>query len=345
MKMKRHKIVAQIALLILSVINFALAAPLVRGLREVRVNLGDVAEGVATALRRRRNPSDTWSTNAADGANTPPSLASSNSDSDSDHRLDLELRPPDPGSPIYLSYSSLGSVDWDYSQPLGPPPPELEHDNLDIDINASPHPSLWSTDSDNSHSLPGSPPPAHHNLPLDADINASPQSSPSVNTYPLAVDPLPVAHNNLPLDMDSNASPQPSQEPTGGSDSGSHSTGSSAHSSSNHPMGSASLDAMSPWDWYEIWAISKSPSSSPSHDSNPPPQYDNSRTESSRPLSVQGPTDDQPPPAPPSDPGPSAPHPPSSPGSPQHESEKGFNELFRGRFKRRISGYRSVDAA
>jgi hypothetical protein len=45
--MRRFKILAQIILLVLSVINFALAAPvLVRGIREVRVDVVDVAENI-----------------------------------------------------------------------------------------------------------------------------------------------------------------------------------------------------------------------------------------------------------------------------------------------------------
>jgi hypothetical protein len=53
--MQRHKIVAPIVLLILSVINFALTAPvsLERGIREVRMDVVDVAED-----------SDNWITKA-----------------------------------------------------------------------------------------------------------------------------------------------------------------------------------------------------------------------------------------------------------------------------------------
>ncbi|KAF8490341.1 hypothetical protein F5888DRAFT_1128112 [Russula emetica] len=315
--MQRHKIVARIILIILSVINFALAAPLVRGIREVRVDVVDVAEIVTAASRKRWNPSDKWWTNAADRTNTPSSLGSS----DSDYQLEQELRPHDPRSPIDLN-------------PRAPAPPE--HNNLQ-----------------------------------DYDIVNDPDS------------------------------PQASQESTDGSDSDSHSTGSEWSSDAT----------MSPWAWYENWVISKSPSSSPSHDSNPPPRHGNSDTFLNRLQSSPGPTDDQPPSYPPSDPRPlkrpydpsesepgpskrpyapsepgpstwayppsdlgpstgpyppsdprpstsdpgsstrpyppsdprpstsdpgpsadSAPHPPSSPGPLQHESE--FSELFRGRFKR-----------
>ena len=340
--MKRYKIVARIILLILPFINFALGAPaLVRGIREVRVDVVDVAEDVTTASRKRWNPSDKWWMNAADRTITPSSQGSS----DSDHRLEQELRLHDPRSPM--------------------------------DSNPSVQQSLGSGNSDNSDPLPVGPrPPAHNNLQLDEDINASPHSSPSVNSY-LPVGPPSPAHNNLPLNLDLNASPQPSQEPADGSDLGSHSTGSSTddydlassstHSNHYHPTGSepSSDTIISPWEWYEIWAISKSPSSSPSHDSNPPPRYGNLHVGSNRPLLSLGPTDDQPSPAPPSDPGPStksyplldpgssksdpgpstrpypasdqgpSTHPPPSPGPLQHESEDVLNELFRGRFKRR----------
>jgi hypothetical protein len=124
-----------------------------------------------------------------------------------------------------------------------------------------------------------------------------------------------------------------------------------------------------------VFEFPKSLSSSPSHDSNPPPSHGNLNIDLSR-LSSPGPSDDQPPQAPPldqgsskrpyrpsdsgpsmepyppsdprpstSDPGASTPHPPSNPGPLQHESDFFFSELFRGKFKRRISGSRSVNAA
>src|SRR6266849_4002990 len=175
--MQRHKKIAWIVLLILFVINLALAAPvLVRGIREVPVNVVDVAEdNVITASRKR------W-TNAADRANTP---------------------------------SSLGSADSDNSHPLpvGSPPPVHNNLPLNIDLNNPPQPSLGSTDSDNSHPLPGgSPPPVHNNLPLNIDLNDPPQpslgSTDSDNPHPLPVgSPHPV-HNNLPLNIDLNDPPQ-----------------------------------------------------------------------------------------------------------------------------------------
>src|SRR6266849_4642471 len=106
--MQRHKIIARIVLLILSVINLALAAPvLVRG---IRVDVVDVAKDVTTASRKYWNPSDMWWTNAPDRAKTPPSLGSS----DSDNRLERKLRRRDPGSRMALNafpLASLGSRD------------------------------------------------------------------------------------------------------------------------------------------------------------------------------------------------------------------------------------------
>jgi hypothetical protein len=70
------------------------------------------------------------------------------------------------------------------------------------------------------------------------------------------------------------------------------------------------------------------------------------------PLPGPGPTDDQPPPALPSGPGPSTgayppsdPGPSSNPGPLKHEPEEILSELFKGKFKRHISGSRSVNAA
>src|SRR5712672_887906 len=126
--MQRHKIAARFTLLILSFINFAFAAPiLVRGIREVRV---DVAEDV---------PSDKWWTNTPDRSNTPPNSASS----DSDYRLEQELGPRDPRSPIVLnpSHSSLRSTDSYNSRPLPVRSPPPAYSGLP-DLNVAPQPSL-----------------------------------------------------------------------------------------------------------------------------------------------------------------------------------------------------------
>jgi hypothetical protein len=250
--MRRHKIVIQIILLILSVINFALAAP---------VSVRGIAEDVTTASRKRWNPLDKWRTNAADWTNTPSSLGSS----DSDYRLEQELRPHDPRSPI--------------------------------DLNTSPHSSLGSRNSDNSHSFP-----AHNNLPLDVDLNAAPQPSLSVNPHTLPVDPPPPAHNNLPLDIDLNASPQPSQELTDDYDSASSSTYGSHSTGGSPPHGSSDIDLNRP--------LSPGPT-----DGQPPPSPPPDPGSSKRPYLPSDDSDPGPSKRPyrPSDPGPSTPHPPSNP--------------------------------
>ena len=290
----------------------------------MRVNVVDVAEDVTTASQKRWNLWDKRWTNAAlaDRTNTPQNLGLSVSD----YRLEQELRSHVPRSPM--------------------------------DSNASPQPSLGSTDPDNSHPLP--------------------------------VDPPQPAHNNLPLNIDLNVLPKPSQEPTDGPDAGSHSTDSPMHSGSLHSTDSMPVSPLPGYD-AETQVFSKSPSSSPSFDSNPPPQHGDfdifynrplsdpvtlsdpgpprpySPTDSGLPLSDQGPLRRPDSPSdseestgtyfpsdseestrvhPSSSPGLSTPHPPPSPEPLEHDSEDHFSDLFRGgRLKRRVSGSRSVNAA
>jgi hypothetical protein len=107
-KMRWYKILARI-LLMLSVIDFALAAPVVIQEHEVRVNVVDAAkDGTA--------PSDKWPTNAADRTNTPMIPESSNSG----HWRQQKPRQHNPRSPM----DSNGSP-----EPSNPAPP--------IDINAN----------------------------------------------------------------------------------------------------------------------------------------------------------------------------------------------------------------
>ena len=119
--MQRHKIVARIILLMLSIINLALAAPvLTRGLRKVPV---DVAEDVTTASRKRWIPfdySNEWRT-------------------DSDAGLAEERT----NTPHNASRSSLGSRDSDnpHPSPSGSPPPAPNNSPLGIDSNTTPQPS------------------------------------------------------------------------------------------------------------------------------------------------------------------------------------------------------------
>jgi hypothetical protein len=263
--MRRHKIVVHIIFLILSVINFALAAPLsVRG----------IAEDVTTMSRKRWNPSDEWWTNSADRTNTPPRLGSS----DSDYRSEQELRPHDPRSPVDPNPSAPSQ-----------PQPSMGSADSDVGSNTTPQPSLGSivTDSDNSHPLPARSPPPGHDNPSGIDLNLALGPGPTVDQPPPAPpsDPGPSKRPYSPSD------PGPSTWGLGPSDPGS-----------------------STWTY-------------------PPP--DPGPSPSRRPHS-------------PSDSDPSSwAHDPGlpNPGPLQHEPEYIFSELFRGKFKRRISGSRSVNAA
>jgi hypothetical protein len=337
----------------------------------VRTDVVDVvAEDVTTALRNRWIPSDEWSTSAPDRENAPQNLESSYSeDSDSFNSVN--------------SLSSAGSVDWDYPDPLpvpvDSPPPAPDGLRLDLGLNTLSHSVLESTD-------PGLPPPAQNNLRLDLGLNTFSHSILESTDPGLP----PPAQNNLPLHIDSNVHPKPNQEPIDGSNFG-----------SNHPTGfEPSSDVKYHWWWFDPSVTWKYPGSSPSPDSNPPPQLGHGNLDEN--FNLPGLTYDQPPPTPPFDPGTwtrppldpgpstwahpsldpgpstwahpsldpgpstyvhpsldpgpskrpdssvagsSTLHPPPSPG-PQHESEIHFSELFKSsRFKRRISGSCSANAA
>jgi hypothetical protein len=288
----------------------------------VRVNAANVAKDVpvtTSTSQKRWNPSDRWSTTAvlAGRANTPQNLESS----DSDHRLEQDLRPHDPRSPM--------------------------------DPNASPQPNLpvGSTDPDNSHSLPVDPPPSEHDdLQFDMDLN----------------------DHDLP---------RLSQEAIDGPDSGSHSTGSPTHSDFHHstdypwpsdneeagvlPSPSQSHDFNPPLHEnlddipFNLLVIPHLHPPSPMGLSEPRLDWWQSPAADSRlTMSDPGPSTmlyssdsdesigtNSPERLSPQDPGPPT-HPPPSPGPLQHDSENVLSELFRyGRFKRRISGSRSVKAA
>ena len=166
--MQRHKIVARVILLILSIINLTLAAPVfLRGIHEVRI---DVADYATTALRKRWIPKEEWSTSAPNRENAPQNLESSDSENEDMPDLELELEQQVPDSP----FSSVGSTSPHTPDPLrwavGPPPPE--HNNLGLDLgsntfsglNADPQPSLGLGPTDGtgfpSH-LAGSSAPEH----------------------------------------------------------------------------------------------------------------------------------------------------------------------------------------
>jgi hypothetical protein len=160
--MRRYKILARI-LLMLSVIDMALAAPVIVQKHEVRVGMVDtVKDGTATSESPlRRDRSDKWLlANAADRTNAPPSIPRS---SDSGHWREQEPRqynprprtdsndspepsnpappidpytnnplsaspPPGPGS---ASPSPMSQVPTDESNPLNPPSP---HGNTDLNF-------------------------------------------------------------------------------------------------------------------------------------------------------------------------------------------------------------------
>jgi hypothetical protein len=367
--MRRHKKVAQIILLIFSVINFALAAPIsVRG----------IAEDMTTASGKRYNPSDEWAS-SADRMNTPARLGLS----DSDHWLEQELRPHDSRSPLGSNPPSPpqpgpGSTDSDKSLPLpaGSPPPA--HNNLP-DLNDPPQPIEEPADSSNFGSYgmgpksssdaslsawlnfpesPSSPQPHGSNPPPAQDIDLNrPLSSmgPTDDQPPLALlsDPRPSKRPSSPPD------PGPSKRPYIPSDP-------EPSTSALGPLGSSGPGASTSSSWVlgpsnrrpPTWALGPlDPGASTSTSGDLGPElstWELGPSYSGPPTWALGPSDPGPSTRPyrPLNPGPSAsdpglstPHPPPAP-EPLHESEIYFSELFKGsRFKRHISDPRSVNAA
>jgi hypothetical protein len=201
--MQRHKIVAQIILLILSAINFVLAAPVLeRRIHEVRIDVVNIAKDMPVTIvsQKRWNPSDRRSTTAvlADGANMPQNLESS----DSDYRLEQDLRPlHDPRSPMdsndspYWQPANLpvGSTDMDNSHPFPVDPPPPEHDDLQFDIDLSDHappqPGQGPTYGPDSGSY-STAPPTH---------SSSYQSTVSIPDYPWSSDSEPEEASALPM--------------------------------------------------------------------------------------------------------------------------------------------------
>jgi hypothetical protein len=142
-------------LLMLSVIDFALAAPVAVQEHEVRVSVVDAAmDGTATSPLRQ-DPSDKWLANAADRANAPPTLRSPDSGHWREHEprqqtgplkpalsIDLNVDPPEDQSPRPLpgpgsTFPSLTSqAPTDEHDPLNPGP-SSPHGNTDL--NPSPY--------------------------------------------------------------------------------------------------------------------------------------------------------------------------------------------------------------
>jgi hypothetical protein len=341
-RMQRHKIVAHIILLILSVIKFALAAPVLeRGIREVRVDVVDVAKDVpaTTASQKHLDPSDRWSTTAvlADRANALRDLGSS----DSDYRLEQDLRSHDPRSPMdsnaYPQPSRpVGSTDLDSSHPLpvDRPPPEHDHNDLQFDMDLNDHAPPGPQPS--QEAIDGPDPGSHSTgLPM---YGSSYHSTDSIPPYPWNNEEDRV----LPM------SPSPSQ---------SHDSNPPLHGNSDiflNPFNLHSPTALS--DPGSDWPYSPTDSVRTGSDPGPPrmpsrigiftyspplpaPGSDESIGTYAQSNSDQSTGEHSPP-----DLGPST-HPLPSSWLPQDDSENVLSELFRGsRFKRRISGSRSVNA-
>jgi hypothetical protein len=139
----------------LSIFNFALAAPVVVQEHEMHVSVVDAAKDRTATSSLRRDPSDKWLANAADRTNPPPILRSS----DSGHWREQEPgqrnprsrgdsngspEPSNPAPPINLyannynprpppgpgstSSSPMSQVPTDESDPLNPLSP---HGNTD----------------------------------------------------------------------------------------------------------------------------------------------------------------------------------------------------------------------
>jgi hypothetical protein len=336
--MQRHKMVAQIILLILSVVNFVLAAPVLkRRIHEVRVDVVDIAKDmlVTTVSQKRWKPSDMRSTTAvlADRANAPQNLESSNFD----YRLEQDLRSHDPRSPMDSNPSPqrilpVGSTDLDSSHPLpvDRPPPEHDHNDLqfDMDLNdhSPPQPSQEAIDGPDSEShSTGSP-----------MYGSSYHSTDSIPPYPWDNEEARV----LPM--------SPSSEQ-------SHNLNPSLHSDSH--------TFLNPFNLHSPTALSEpgpdwlySPGDSVRIGSDPGPPRMSSIRPFLLPYSLSPPdTDDSSGTYSlmdteqstgahfsPDSGSPTWAHTLPSPGSPLHDSENILSELFRGsRFKRRISGSRS----
>jgi hypothetical protein len=251
----------------------------------------------------------------------------------------------------------VGSTD--NSQPLDPGPPSAKG-SLNTDPNASPQPGLESTAD--SRPLDPGPSLAHGNLNVDSNIDPPPSVGPIGNSDQAGPSSAP------------NINPSPSVGPTG-----SHPTGSGERMPTNDPFLASSPEQglyslNDPYTWekdpYYSWSSAtsspggswqtwngmsdgrSSPHDSPASETGPaddsPPSSPSSAhgNPNVSPPSDPGSTPSHPPPAPPSDAGPSTgPHPQPSSESPQHGSETFLDDLFKGKFKRRISGSHSVNAA
>ncbi|KAI0279899.1 hypothetical protein BGY98DRAFT_383412 [Russula aff. rugulosa BPL654] len=343
--MQRYKIVAHI-LLIPSAIKFILAAPVLeRGIREVHVDVLGIANNVPVTIasQKRWNPSDMWSTIAALGSrtNVPQNLESS----DSDYRLEWGLRPHEPRSPMDPNPSPqqnlpVGSTDLDNSHPLPVVPPAPEHDDnlqFDMDLNGHPpsQPSQETTDGPDSGSHSTDSIPSYPSDNEEARVLLmSPSSSQSHGSSYHSTDTIP------PYPWDEEARVLPMSP----SSSQSHDFNPLLHGNSDIILNPFDLhspamisDPGPDWPYSPTGAVRTGSDPGRSRMPSRTGFYTYSMSDESIGTYAQSTGEHSPP-----DPGPST-HPP---GPLQDDSENVLSELFRGsRFKRRISGTRSVNAA
>ncbi len=152
--MRRYVIASRI-LLILFVVNFALAAPVaVRGIHEVRVDMTDVTEGGTGASQKRMDPWDEWPTSgetsepwdrwsADEATNVPPTPGNL------DTLIWFQHPPPSPASSGSPGASGQDYETWHHED--SPEPNQwLEEDPND--------PSSSSSEANPLRTLPLNPP-------------------------------------------------------------------------------------------------------------------------------------------------------------------------------------------
>jgi hypothetical protein len=315
-----------------SVIDFALAAPVVAQKHEVRVNAVDAANDGTATLALRRDPSDKWLANAADRTNALPIPRSS----DSGHRREQPEEPRQHNPRTDNSDSrplSPGSAYDDLNIDSGPQPSTLRYKSLSElvqpPIHDTPPPDRFPQISSSSNGLPSS------SSRVATDSHALNPASPS-DSRPLSVGS---AYNDLNID----SGPQPStlrykplseltQTPT-------HDTpplGGSPQISSS----SDGLTSSSSW----VATDSHSGSSGSTSEELYPSSPDHLSSAESHPP-TPGPTDDQPPPTSSSNPGPSTEPSAKRPRPEDHDFGSPLSKILKGKFKRRISGSGALNAA
>ena len=349
-KMRWYKILAWI-LLMPSVIDFALAAPVVAQKHEIRASAVDaVKDGTATPPRRH-DPSDNWTADAAYQTNALPVPRSSGSD----HGWEQKRRqhtgpavdqsqspPPGPGSTTSPSLTSQAPTDrpdslnpstrsgnTDLNHPLyqarGPT------DNSDDDSHAlnpaTPSDSRPLSQAGSTTEEPDSSSPNRAQGPTDdSDSNLDSYSRPNTLKYKSVSGLMQTPIHDTP--------------PTGGSPQIASLSDESAQISSSPDRISSSTSWVPP--------NTQSGSSDSTTEALYPSSPEQLSTAESQ-LPTTGPTDDHPPPPPLSNPEPSTePSPPPSAKRPRpedHESESSLSKILKGKFKPRFSGSGALKAA